>query len=126
MRTPTASKIATQDQVVAGAADDVVVTPKKLRWGLTASFTTNGYLVFPFWLGGFTVQWGVLAGNAGVRDLNFPLEFPSSVLQLMLTGQASQAAAGEYNDQWVNSLSKSGAVIYAEAAQSIRWLALGR
>lgn len=119
-------RIATQAQVNAGLADDVLVTPKKLRWGLTASFTTNGYLVFPSWLGGFTVQWGVLSGNAGVRDLNFPLEFPSSVLQLMLTGQASQATVGEYNDQWVNSLSKSGAVIYAEAAQSIRWLALGR
>ncbi|MCQ0166232.1 phage tail protein [Pseudomonas sp. SD17-1] len=119
-------RIATQAQVNAGLADDVLVTPKKLRWGLTASFTTNGYLVFPSWLGGFTVQWGALSGNAGVRDLNFPLEFPSSVLQLMLTGQASQATVGEYNDQWVNSLSKSGAVIYAEAAQSIRWLALGR
>ncbi|MGE8435125.1 MAG: phage tail protein [Pseudomonas palmensis] len=118
--------VATKEQVDTGLADDVLVTPKKLRWGLTASFTTNGYLVFPSWLGGFTVQWGALSGNAGVRDLNFPLEFPSSVLQLMLTGQASQATVGEYNDQWVNSLSKSGAVIYAEAAQSIRWLALGR
>lgn len=121
------ARIASQAQVNAGVADDVLVTPKKLRWGLTASFTTNGYLVFPSWLGGFTVQWGVLPGSPGVRNISFPLEFPSSLLQVMLTGQADQTFAGEYNDQWVvNSLSKSGTTIFSAGSQTIRWLALGR
>ncbi|EIS3744248.1 hypothetical protein LO909_001991 [Aeromonas hydrophila] len=50
-------KIASQAQTNAGAADDVAVTPKKMRLGFAANFGANGFLALPTWMGGFILQW---------------------------------------------------------------------
>lgn len=119
------AKVATQDQAKAGAADDVIVTPKKMRWGFAWSFTPNGYIIFPDWLMGFVLVWGFIAGAAGARNISFPTAFPTECLGLMLTGQANQTVAAEYNDQWINSYTKDGAVIYAESTQTVRYFGFG-
>ncbi len=119
------AKVATQDQAKAGAADDVIVTPKKMRWGFAWSFTPNGYIIFPDWLMGFVLVWGFIAGAAGARNISFPTAFPTECLGLMLTGQATQTVAAEYNDQWINSYTKDGAVIYAESTQTVRYFGFG-
>lgn len=69
------AKRATQDLVDAGDNDTDFVTPKKLRWGVSALFAANGYLFFPSWLGGFGIQWG--NPTAGKGDVvNFTTPFP--------------------------------------------------
>ncbi|WP_243744041.1 phage tail protein [Pseudomonas putida] len=74
--------LATQDQVDAGTNDASFVTPKKLRLGFTASLTTNGYIVFPSWLGGLVIQWGRKAHdattNAVALSTSFNIAFPNA------------------------------------------------
>nr|WP_085637370.1 MULTISPECIES: hypothetical protein [unclassified Pseudomonas] len=71
------ARIATQAQVNAGADDATVVTPKKLRLGVTYSFGENGYVVFPAWMGGFTIQWVLvtISVDKGYVSKSWPLAF---------------------------------------------------
>lgn len=72
-------RIATQAEVDAGTLDDVAVTPKKLRWGFTASWGANGYVVFPSWMLSFILQWGNATTDAnGACTFTFPIAFPNS------------------------------------------------
>lgn len=77
-------RVASQDQVVAGDADDVVVTPKKLRMGFAMKLGQTGYFSCPVWLGSFIFQWGVMSPPVsilgGIRaDITFPIAFPNAV-----------------------------------------------
>lgn len=76
-------QIATQPQVDEGALDNVVVTPKKMRWGVSYSLGQNGYLFLPSWLGGICIQWGYEVTNATGTTHSFPIAFPSSVFQII-------------------------------------------
>jgi hypothetical protein len=57
-------EIATQAETNDGTDDLRIVTPLKLRFGFARSLTQNGYIVFPTWLAGFIIQWGI--ANSGV------------------------------------------------------------
>ncbi|MDG9784324.1 phage tail protein [Metapseudomonas otitidis] len=75
------AKVATQAQANAGSDDMAYITPKKMRWGFAFSFTTNGYIVMPTWLGGLIIQWisVTTSGSAGVT-VTYPLAFPTQLL----------------------------------------------
>lgn len=81
------AKIATQAQVNAGSDDATIVTPKKLRFGISMLLGDIGYIALPAWLGGVILQWGVLtvpqATNAiaavgPILDTSFPIAFPTA------------------------------------------------
>lgn len=76
-------KVATQALTNAGVDDTTIVTPKKLRFGFSTSLTTNGYIVFPSWLGGLVLQWGLAPNSSGNGTVkNFVIPFPNACLSI--------------------------------------------
>lgn len=89
------AKIATQALANAGADDTTMVTPKKLRNGVSMSIGANGYLALPSWLGGLIIQWGSAAANAsGYGSSPFPVTFPNTFGRVVTTYLAVGTALG--------------------------------
>ena len=73
--------IASQAEVEQGLSETAVVTPKRLRLGFAASWTANGYLILPSWLGGFVFQWGTTPASPSIgAQKNFVIPFPTKFL----------------------------------------------
>lgn len=120
------ARIATQAQVDAGTDDSTIVTPKKLRLGVTYSFGTNGYIFLPQWLGGFGLQWVVgPAFTSGTNQVvNFPVPWPNSPY-----GTWIEQASGSAEVNWSPSaLNVSGVTVYCHGPSvgTPRILAIGR
>lgn len=86
-------KVATQAQTDAGTADDVAVTPKKIRNGFSYSSSTGGsgwYITFPSWLGGLVIQGGgvpaIPSGQSVVITL--PIAWPEGIQRALLSQPA--------------------------------------
>jgi len=79
------AKIATQVQTDMGTDDATIVTPKKLRWGFQIQKVANGYIVFPSWLGGLVIQWGIISGTTGNYSALYPIAFPNGVFQVVVS-----------------------------------------
>ena len=121
------AKVATQAQTDAGADDATIVTPKKLRWGVTYSIGSNGYIILPSWLGGFTIQYGQQGGinNATPVNVMFPIGFPSAAYAVVATQVSNGATASRivevvirattYFDAWGNT-----------GSNAIYWIAVGK
>lgn len=79
------AKIATQVLTDAGVDDATIVTPKKLRWGFQIQKATNGYIVFPSWLGGLIIQWGTVNGTVSDMSAPYPIQFPNGLFQVVVS-----------------------------------------
>jgi hypothetical protein len=123
------SKIATQTLTDAGVDDSTIVTPKKLRKGVSFNIGANGYVALPSWLGGFIFQWGSASTSAGGGVfVTWPTAFPNVVVHASGSANASvvtpaivTASAGLANGSFFAS-NGSGAAV----AIGIFWLAIGR
>ena len=105
------AKIATQVQTDSGADTTTIVTPKTLRFGFSASLTTNGYIVFPSWLGGFIIQWIGLS-TLGIQGAysSFTLAFPNICLAVFpstLNGSAPGSVS-------LGAKNQNGFTLYSE------------
>ena len=93
------ARIGTQAEVNAGTDDTLIVTPKKLRFGVAYSLTQNGYIALPYWLGGFIFQWGYVYESQGSTDYrNFTIPFPNNAFGMNITIEAATTGghAGSY------------------------------
>lgn len=75
-----------------------------LNWfsaGYSRLFTTNGYMKFPNWLGGFIIQWQKVTN--GTATVNFPIAFPTACLTIQGTVNANA-----YYGIGIISFSKTG------------------
>ncbi|THF28566.1 hypothetical protein E5170_23120 [Pseudomonas atacamensis] len=122
------AKIATQTQVDAGTDDATIVTPKKLRWGFQIQKATNGFIVFPSWLGGLIIQWGTFSGNGGVDlAIGYPISFPNAVFSTVATLQYTPTAAMNGYVDVAPGLSRSS--FYAKhsfsGSTAFNWFAVG-
>ncbi|WP_460147757.1 gp53-like domain-containing protein [Pseudomonas sp. S2_A02] len=86
------AKTASLAQTNEGANEATIVTPKNLRFGFAISLTTNGYIVFPSWLGGLIIQW-IGTSTLGIQGAysSFTLAFPNAcfgVFPTTLNGSA--------------------------------------
>ncbi len=112
------ARIATQAETDAGSLDDRIVTPKKLRFGFSILLSTNGYVVFPSWMGGFIVQWG--AANSGIH--NFPIQFPNEGFVIL---NADQGTINQSISAAIISSSEFRLYSSVGASDGQFWLAIG-
>lgn len=126
-------KVATQPIVNSGTDDATVVTPKKLKWGVSYILSTNGYLILPSWLGGLIFQWGrISVASEGSTTVNYSTVFPSSVLVSLATVNSSASTTNGNYSAYANAISNSQVVITNDvnvttgaSAQQISWLSIG-
>ncbi len=128
----TSDQVATQAEVDAGAADDVVVTPKKMRFGFAANIALNGYIVFPSWLGGLVIQWGGFshgeATNYVAMSVPFNIAFPSACYNVQCISDAGVTTSDLNGFTRVNvsvtlaSRDPTGLVV----AGTLYWIAFGK
>ncbi|KII27495.1 phage tail protein [Pseudomonas fluorescens] len=125
------AKIATQAQTDEGTDDSTIVTPKKLRLGFLASLTPNGYVAFPSWLGGFTIQWG-LGSYVDKTPISFTLAYANACFVVLATdGTVATAAASDVVTYGAapETLSKTGFLLRSSLGGiggNVFWLSVGK
>jgi phage-related tail fiber protein len=131
------AKISTQAQVDAGTDDATIITPKKLKFGLTIIKGASSWAVeFPSWLGLLKLQWGVHSGQTGDAEtsVTFPIGFdavPTCVSMLTHEGdttvQSSTVTQGRKmtTTGFLSRRDDIGSVSTFSGAVSIRWFAIG-
>jgi len=112
------AKVATQLQADAGADDTTIITPKKLRWGFSVNIAgdlAGNYVVFPSWLGGLIIQWGitnVIASGANYVQV-FPVAFTASnpAVFTSYSNSAADSAVGTNCVAQIRSVNKANVTI---------------
>lgn len=74
---------ATQAEVNNGSTAEAAVTPSRLRFGFSAQLSANGFIRFPAFLSGFTIQWGSVNAPANTTTTyNFPISYQNAGLRI--------------------------------------------
>lgn len=119
----------TEAEITAGAAQGRKwFSLRRLCFGFQASFTTNGYVVFPSWLGGLILQWGVsgaVAGNARV-DIPFPLAFPNGVFAVCPSRQSVNVDGVRYPVAWTANKTTLTISVDDAGVDNVSYFAVGR
>ena len=130
------ARIASQVLVNLGEDDASIVTPKKLRFGLSYLVDVNGYFVFPTWMGGLIIQWGLAsavgkAGTTGMgpyRDITLPIAFPVACLGVQATMNFSTMTSSAAGAPGATVVSNSVIRLqnnYSSSAGDIKYFAIG-
>lgn len=128
-------KIASQAQTSAGADDSTSVTPKKLKLGFASLFEVNGYIVFPTWLGGFTIQWGLTAAlRESSTTITLPIAYTGAHLAAYATVNLGMPNANGNYGAYALPSGLSQVIITGDDSiasgsggpQTIRWLSIGK
>lgn len=124
------AKVATTAQMLDSANDLVMPTPKKLRWGLSVSLASNGYIAAPFWLGGWVIQWGTTgAVSPTPAVVSFPMAFPSEAYVALAIGYLGQTNVSANQDAIYSfGLSKNGVSFKtygSSVANGAKYIAIG-
>lgn len=111
------AEIATQAETNAGADDQRIVTPLKLKSGFAISLTANGYIKFPNFLGGLIIQWAaasadvsVGAGSATTQTITFPLAFPNQIFR-SISGSINTSGSRFYTATGVGTLTSQDVLL---------------
>ncbi len=121
-------KLATQDETDAGQSDNIAVTPKKLRKGISWLIAANGYIVFPSWLGGIIIQWGEFTTpQSGVLTVNYPISFPRHVFSAYATANQDFRTCANIATVTLSSMRVRTwrTDINVEDASAAYWMAIG-
>lgn len=121
------AKVASQPVTEAGTDDTTIITPKKLKFNFVASFAAIGYLRFPAWLGGLTIQWGTINGSNTTNS--FPLAFANGCLYLGGTVNVDSNSPASDGERQVSAFIVSNSQYRLRNGTanglSIKWLAVG-
>lgn len=72
-----------------------IATTAWAKLGFAVSLAIPGYIKFPSWMGGLTVQWGssvITTDSGGNAAISFPMTFPTSLSTVVLSNGDSGAA----------------------------------
>ncbi len=129
------ARIASQVLVNLGEDDASIVTPKKLRFGLSYLLGVNGYYVFPTWMGGLIIQWGLASsvgqastGAGPYRDVTLPIAFPIACLGVQASMNFSAMTTSSAHAPGATIVSKSVIRLqnnYTSSAGEIMYFAIG-
>lgn len=118
--------IASIAETEAGSISNKAVSPAKLKLGFNVSLATNGYVVFPYWLGGITLRWGTELLGANSNLLLSPL-----VAQLNTWAVVCSDSGDGGGDMYTPKAKIMGSnaiklVNTNSSAQQITWFAIGK
>jgi hypothetical protein len=101
-----------------------LITSAWAKLGFSSSLTTNGYMIFPSWLGGWVIQWGTISVTSAGGTFNFPVQFPTSVF-VIVPGDFGTAAIHKFAASTL-STSQFNALSDDVSAASASYIAIGK
>ena len=125
-------EVGTEAEVNSLTADDKVVTPAKLGNAASASFSANGYIKLPSWLGGLMVQWGRTAQGSYNENTVFAAGgFPTACYSVVVSPEKSGAVTvAGVNTITTTSFKVAGdyytGATFLNATLTFYWIAIGR
>jgi hypothetical protein len=104
--------------------------------GFAASFTSNGYIKLPSWLGGFIAQWGLSGQTATSIAVSYPISFPNTIFWMGIQDNSGQPNLSIWSYTLVGLtgftayniavLTKGNAAVLASNNSSCPFFAVGR